>query len=341
VAVTPGSGPCSLRVAVDDATGVGEARRTAQSLARRLGMDDTAAGHAALVATEMATNVLKHGRRGEILVRAAWDVSRAAVDVVALDKGPGMANLGQSLSDGFSTSATPGTGLGAIRRAASVFDVFTAPGQGTVVLARVGPPPADGPWQCDGTCVAKRGETVSGDRWAMVETPTSARVMVADGLGHGPDAATASDAAVACFLARPELALVPLLEECHGALRPTRGAAVAIAEVDVRAGEVRFAGVGNIAASLRGPGGAMRSMVSLNGTLGHAQVRVREFAYPWTPAETVVMASDGLKTHWSLTEYPGLGARRTSLLTALLYRDHQRGSDDVTVVALRRRPEAP
>jgi len=340
VEVIPGTGPCSQRIGVDDASGVGEARRAAHTLARRLGLDDTGAGQAALVATEMATNVMKHGKQGEILLRAARDASRAAVELLALDKGPGIANLAQSLSDGFSTQATPGTGLGAIRRAASVFDVFTAPGRGTAVLARLGAAAVPGPWECDGVCVPKRGETVAGDRWAVAEAPGLARVMVVDGLGHGPDAATAAEAAVTVFQARPTVSLSVLLEECHGALRPTRGAAVAVAEVDLAAGQVRFAGVGNVAASIR-TASDTRSLVSLNGTMGHGQVRVREFTYPWPADGLLILASDGLKTHWSLQDYPGLAARRPALVAAVLYRDHQRGSDDATVVVLRSRTAAP
>jgi hypothetical protein len=77
----------------------------------------------------------------------------------------------------------------------------------------------------------------------------------------------------------------------------------------------------------------------VNGTVGQGTLRVREFDYAWSPGSVLVMASDGLGTRWSLDDYPGLAARHPALVAAVLYRDHARGRDDVTVLAVRARPE--
>jgi anti-sigma regulatory factor (Ser/Thr protein kinase) len=326
------------RLVVDDGSGVGEARRAALALAQRLGLDETRSGQAALVATEMASNLVKHAGGGEVILRGIRDPERVAIELLALDRGPGIANLGQSLRDGVSTGSTPGTGLGAIRRGAALFDVFSQPGRGTALLARVEskPPHAGALWECHGVAVPHPAESVTGDAWAALERGGAVRVMVADGLGHGPDAAAAAEAAVGVFLDRPSPTLPAVLEDCHRALRPTRGAAVLVAEVDPERGEVRCAGVGNVAATLWTAEGT-RSLVSLNGTLGHGEVRLREFSYPWTAGSLLVLASDGLRTQWSLQPYPGLALRDPALIAGVLYRDYKRGSDDATVVVLRAR----
>jgi len=124
------------------------------------------------------------------------------------------------------------------------------------------------------------------------------------------------------------------VETCHLALRSTRGAALAVTEVDVETGVVRFAGVGNIAGSIWN-GTQSHHTVSHNGTAGHGTVRIREFSYPWPKGALLVLASDGLATRWTLEPYPGLTVRHPSLLAAILYRDHSRQRDDVTVVVAR------
>jgi hypothetical protein len=128
-----------------------------------------------------------------------------------------------------------------------------------------------------------------------------------------------------------------VIEDCHVALRATRGAALALADVDVAGASVRYAGVGNIASAIFG-GGAAQHLVSHNGTVGLGRVKAREFAYRWPPGAILVMASDGLQTRWTLEDHPGLSARSPSVIAAVLFRDHPRGHDDATVVVMKARP---
>ena len=73
-------------------------------------------------------------------------------------------------------------------------------------------------------------------------------------------------------------------------------------------------------------------MVSHNGTAGHIAARIQEFNYPVPAQSIVVLATDGLGTHWDLGTYPGLSQRSPTLIAGVLYRDHSRRRDDVTVV---------
>jgi Stage II sporulation protein E (SpoIIE) len=156
-----------------------------------------------------------------------------------------------------------------------------------------------------------------------------------DGLGHGPLAADAAARAQELFEAHSDLGPADLMHRLHAGMHPTRGAALALAEVDARREVVRFCGVGNIAATILADG-TTRSMVSHHGTLGHDVRRIAEFQYPWNPAALVVLNSDGLVSSWTLAHYPGLAVRAVSLVAAVLYRDCRRQRDDATVLVVRK-----
>jgi anti-sigma regulatory factor (Ser/Thr protein kinase) len=321
-----------------DAAGV---RRVAQRLASGLAFDEVPAGNVALVVTEAAKNLLKHAGGGQIILRSLECAGAAGIEVLALDKGPGIADPGRCFRDGYSTAGTPGTGLGAIARLSTVHEIYSRPQQGTVLMAQVwksGPrnggtaPPR---FSVGGVSVELAGELECGDGWIAQESARGARITVADGLGHGALAADAAQLALRTAREQPEETATALLARIHGALRATRGAAVAVAEIDVPSRVVRFAGVGNIGAAVVPESGPMRRMVSHAGTVGHESPKIREFTYPWDSGSLLLMHSDGLQTHWSFDAYPGLVERHPSVIAGVLYRDYARGRDDVTVVVAR------
>jgi hypothetical protein len=183
-------------------------------------------------------------------------------------------------------------------------------------------------------CLAKSGEEVSGDAWGLHVDARSVTVLVADGIGHGPEAARAARAAIRVLSEHPAASVRQLLDECHAALTTTRGAAVAATRIENGTGSGSFAGVGNIAARVMRDG-VLRNLVSHNGTIGHNVRRMQEFAFEFGPDSLLIMHSDGLDTHWNLEDYPGLVTRHPALIAGVLYRDHDRGRDDVTVFVLR------
>jgi anti-sigma regulatory factor (Ser/Thr protein kinase) len=328
----------AVRLAVTEVSQVGEARRVAVTLARQVGFDETEAGKVAIVVTEVGTNLVKHASGGVILLRPLAAEASTGVEVLALDRGPGMADVGRCLRDGFSSAGSPGHGLGAIRRLSAFADVYSTPGTGTVLLARLwARMPSTGPsgrFGLGAVSVPQRGESMCGDAWAATQDGGRLLLLVADGLGHGPEAAEAARAAVRVFSDNPGLRPASALQAVHGALHSTRGAAVAVAEADLDARVVLYAGVGNIAASVLA-NGVGRSMVSHNGTVGHEVRKFQEFSYPFPPGAMLVMHSDGLHSRWNLDPYPGLVQRDPALVAGVLYRDFERGRDDVTIVAAR------
>lgn len=318
----------SVAIPVREPTHVAEARRHAETAAARAGFDETHAGRAAIVVTELATNLLKHAGGGEIVLDIA-----EGLQVLSLDKGPGMADVEACLADGYSTGGTRGEGLGAIRRQSQGFEVYSRPGLGTAVLTRLtagGEPASARAWAS--VCLPYPGETVCGDGWRVRSDAGVTTLLTVDGLGHGVFAHEASLAALDAFDKHGSKPLTEVLEYIHGALRPTRGAAVSVARV--HPGRVEFAGVGNVAGVLSAAG-ASRKMISHNGTLGHVAKRMQAFDYPAAGPPVVVLHSDGLGSSWQFEKYPGLTACDPALIAGVLYRDFNRGRDDVTVLAFR------
>lgn len=313
---------------------VGDARRRASTLARRIGLDETAIGNVALLATEAAGNAVKHAGGGECLLRAT--APSRCLELVVVDRGPGIANLGHALRDGFSSAGTPGTGLGAIARLSTRHDIYSRPGKGTALFASVGAAPAAGSEtpRVGAVAVPYPGELVCGDAWAVRHESGRSLLLVADGLGHGLPAHEAARTAVATFSAAAPAAPVAHVEDVHLALRPTRGAAVAVAEVDRTRGVVRFSGIGNIAGTILSAG-KTRSLVSLHGTAGRDAPRLQEFQAPWQAGDILVLHSDGIGSRWTLDAYPGLCERHPMLIAAVLFRDYRRDRDDATVVVMR------
>ncbi len=325
---------------VEEASQIGEARRAAITIAERLAFPESRAGQVGLVVSELATNLARHAKRGEILLRPIrqdyGDAGPEGVEILAIDAGPGMPDAVLSRRDGFSTAGTLGHGLGAIERQSDFFQLYTQP-SGSVALARIwgspGPPAARQPRYVIGAVhVSKAGEDACGDDWDWRMRDDRLAIIVADGLGHGLAAHDASRAAIRAFHRSYEESPQRIIQDVHDALRATRGAAVAALAIDLERGVGRYSGVGNISSVVSLAAGSRHSLISHNGTAGHTAPRIQEFSYPVPPQSIVIMHSDGLGTHWDLGSYPGLRTRHPSVIAGVLYRDFSRRRDDVTVV---------
>ncbi len=261
----------TIGCAIAERSHIADIRRRAVALAQRVGFSDTQCGRLAVVITEATTNLLKHAGGGHIFLRVLDINSRIGIELLVSDKGPGMANAEACLRDGFSTSGTPGTGLGAIRRMSDFFDIFTASGAGCTFVARSWQNPFQAvnpaPWQIGAVNFPMVGESMCGDAWAIAQTDDQLILLVADGLGHGPIAGAAALEAVRAFRTHIQHDTATLVRRIHEVLRSTRGAAVAVAKISLPEREVRFTGLGNISAAVA-TNDVSRSMISHNGTAG-------------------------------------------------------------------------
>ncbi len=320
-------------VAVTDASSVGEARRTALTAAHRLGFDETQSGELALLATEASRNVLVHGGGGQVILAGSSAGGSALARILAIDRGEGIANLADAMSDGYSTTGTMGGGLGAMKRMATKLEIFTGR-SGTIVLIELGKAAPRQMLQIAGLAVPYPGERLCGDAWCCHQTSERTLTLLADGLGHGWGAAEAAQEAITTFQRHTMLPPGEILSYMHDALRKTRGAVAAIAEIRPKEQIVKYAGVGNISGVLIA-GGTSHSLVSHNGTLGMTAPKIQEFRADWPSDAMLVLHSDGLHSKWDLSSYAGLVARHPAVIGGALLRDFRRERDDASVVVVK------
>src|SRR5947209_4015748 len=118
----------STLVIIDEQTQIGGARRSAVEIGHASGLSADAVGRLAIVVTEAATNIIRHAGHGVMVFRPLVSESSATIEVLALDKGPGISDVARAMGDGFSTSGTAGHGLGSMRRLAEMFAIYSQPG---------------------------------------------------------------------------------------------------------------------------------------------------------------------------------------------------------------------
>jgi anti-sigma regulatory factor (Ser/Thr protein kinase) len=222
----------SAQFMLDDRSQIGAARRGIVALAEAGGLPAAAVGRVGIIATELATNLLIHATDGRLLVRLCHGPGgQRAIELLAVDAGPGMDDVARCLRDGHSTAGTPGNGLGAVQRLADTFEISSQPGAGSIVLARVGVVPR-APLRFGVVCLPMRGEEACGDGWEWCPDDRGGCLLVFDGLGHGPLAAEAADVARRVFRSECERAPEETLMLMHDRLQGTRGGAGAIARID-------------------------------------------------------------------------------------------------------------
>ncbi len=328
------TGQVTRIIPVEESSQVGQVRREATQIAVGAGFDELDGGRVALVATEIATNVLRHGQGGRVMLSLVHGRSSQGVEICGVDRGPGF-SLPRCLPDGFSTAGSQGQGLGAIQRQSAVFDAWSD-ASGAVVLSRIYPDHAGSDdLAYGGLRVPMRYESACGDGWHLDWQDRRLTVTLIDGLGHGLLASEAADLGTAAAAEAGPLPPNEMIERIHARMSRTRGGAVAVFSCDLGSGAAQFAGIGNISASVHGPGVPSRGMVSHPGIVGGQYRRMQPFLSQVMPGMLLVMHSDGLQTRWNLEQYDGLFFRHPAVVAAVLHRDFDRGRDDTGVVAVR------
>ena len=333
---------------VEDASAVAACRKAVQTMAERLRFPAARIGQLALAVTEAASNLHKHAEQGSLLLCVNRDGPQPGIDLVTIDAGPGVRDVTAALRDGHSTAGTLGIGLGAIQRLADFADLYSRPGHGTSLVARFravlaggttpqtprawgGCPPPKPPWGA-GLIRPITGETECGDAYGAVLADGAVTAVLCDGLGHGPLAAAAAAAGVAAVLDDPAGEPAALLERVHRRMSGTRGGAVGVVQVGGQL--ARFAGLGNVAASIVSDG-QRKSMISIPGIAGLQARTIRQFEYDVPPGSAVIVHSDGVSSRWEAAALPALEARDPLLIAAVLLAEAGVHRDDAGVLVLK------
>ncbi len=313
------------------------AKREIRQLAITLGFSEKKLGELDLIVAELTSNLVKYATNGELLMRSIPDKINPGIELISVDSGPGMVDPNRMLLDGVSTGGSLGQGLGAIKRLADLFQLYSLPGRATVVLVRLFQQNVAAAGQLPLACVRwvivpKPGERACGDGCFFNLTTTSLRVFLGDGLGHGPLARTAVRQAVRVLEGYRDKSPAVLIEAVHRAIRGTRGLVGTCAVFDFASRKWNVCGVGNITTQLSGSLGN-RGYIAQNGIVGYnVPSGLIDVEMSYERGQCLVMASDGLQSRWNPARYAGIGKYDPSVLAALLYKEYTRYSDDASVV---------
>ena len=315
-----------------------------------LGLSGVGLGSIVNVASELAHNQLMHARGGRIAIRPIERQGVRGLEVVAADRGSGIA----SPTDALKRRRSPGTsqrrpsqppqpgapkslgvGFAAAVELADEIDVDVRIGEGTCIWARkfAGPVPRRRRVGIFGRPYP--GEDESGDDGAFVRTEDDLIVGVVDGLGHGGPAREASRVAVDTVRQSSHLEIDRILEECHAALHDTRGAVMAVARVDDTGQSLRAAVVGDVSLLVDGPG-THRHVLSrpfLLGARGHKPKIVIETASLAT-RDVVILFTDGISTRADLQADLELLREHPIVIAEQIVERFARDNDDALVLVV-------
>jgi len=313
-------------------------KKEIHAISVKAGFSDRKAGEIDIIVAELVSNLVKHGNGGRLLVKLINEQKIDGIELISIDNGEGINDVNRMLADGMSTTNTLGHGLGAIKRLSDMFDVYSLKGWGTIVLSRVFK--EELPYQkktneIRSVVVAKPGEEKCGDAFYCRVGTNAVRLFLGDGLGHGAEAAIAVNTAIQQFKLCTEESAADILRELHRAVRKTRGLVGTVALYFKIQKTWHICGVGNIATRLIN-GIEMKANMSYNGIIGHnIPNSMKDHEVPAENAQVLVLCSDGIKTKWDLLKYPGVLKHDLGILAAVIFKDHARHTDDMSVVAVR------
>ncbi|QPH40609.1 ATP-binding protein [Pedobacter endophyticus] len=327
-----------IRLQADDRSYFSLLKKDIHQRLLKIGMDTTRIAEVDIITAEMTSNLFKYADGGEILFGIFSEEGIPYIELISIDKGPGMRNPARMIQDGMSTSNTLGAGLGSIRRLSDTFDLYSIVDWGTIVLSRIYigvKPLVKRGLIIRPIVVSKPGETTSGDGFTYKTNGKSFKLMLGDGLGHGPAANQAVNEGAKAFKVFPDSSPVETLRFVHFSIKKTRGMVANVTTFSSEKGEWSSAGIGNIAAKWIGPVGSKNQM-SYNGIVGHnipntmndQTVNISEY-------NQLVLCSDGIKTRWETTKYPGILNHDPALLAAAIYKDHARFTDDMSIIVIK------
>lgn len=335
-------------------THIGQARRAVRRCAAERGFNERQLAEIDIVVKELGSNAVKFGRGTGFIYYARMEDGPGppGLEIVYTDKGPGIDDTALAVEDGYSTSGSMGAGLGAIKRMADEFYIYSNPQSQTRRLSTYGR-------TTHGTAIVFRKALDADDAlreraapgralWGALTRPPATEVdngdaylikqiedryllAIIDGLGHGGAACDASQAAILAIEAAASGSIEMILRQAHEALRATRGAVIGLAAIDSLTGAIEYAGIGNTDFRVIGGSKAL-NFISLNGTVGSRMDRIKVFNGQLPKVATIVMSTDGISERWDGEGYPGLIGLHPQLLCAVVMRDYNRPNDDATIL---------
>jgi anti-sigma regulatory factor (Ser/Thr protein kinase) len=332
-------------IAVVHGIDVNEARQRAQAMALAIGFDETESAEVALAVSELGANLLRHTRGGTLTLTPLVDGRRVGMQVISQDSGPGIADVEQVLTDGFSTAGGLGYGLGTVNRLMDELDIVSEPGTsaGTRIACKRWLHPdvrraMPGPLTFGAASRPHPRMTENGDAFVIKHWGEGTLVAVIDGLGHGPFAQRAAQTARQYVQSHVDQPLEAIFRGVGRACRATRGVVMALARFDWGGTRLTFASIGNIEARVFGSVGPMDFAIR-RGIIGVNAPNPVVTQHRWQPNHVLVLHSDGVTTRWRWEDFRDLGRASASLMAQRLLQALAKNDDDATVLVVKGRDE--
>ena len=265
-----------------------------REMAVQLGLGECASEEVGIVASELASHLLKIGTiNGELVFREIHGETGSGVELISRDKGPGVNDTVVSTRKWHNSLRPPAMNISVLSRPCS-------------------------------------GEIVSGDAWFIRQTAVFSLCAVIDVLGHGPDAhevAVQLQSILEDNYTRP---LQEIISICHEKLRRTRGSAMSLAKINFSEKVFEYISIGNIETRIYDDTHELVRPFCLNGTLGMALESQRVVKYPFPAGSTIVMFSDGINGRFKIA--PRLLEISSQAIAAYIFDNYALNSDDATVL---------
>jgi anti-sigma regulatory factor (Ser/Thr protein kinase) len=328
-------------ITVRDEADVSVVREAIREASASVGLPHLRAEALVTAASELGQNLRLHAGGGQVALREVIRQGIAGLEVIARDRGPGIADPTAALkgptTDAGQSPSGPGLGAGlaAAHRLADELDLEVRWQESTTARARKFASPLP---RRELAILARAcgGEQVIGDDAVAVRRDELLSIAVADGLGHGPYARQAATRALSGLRADPAVLPEPLaaLEEAQQALGETRGVVMAVVRIDRRAGEVTCACAGNVSAHLYRDRSVFR-FACPPGVLGAPGTRLGKLNVdraPYTERTVLVMFTDGISSRLDLSDDPALLREHPMVIAHRILIEHGKSHDDNLVL---------
>ncbi len=332
-------GGLPISIKVESSSDVYIASGAAKGAAQWIGFALEQCEEIGLVVTELGANLLRHATSGKITVSAATGGGRNGIRIESEDGGPGISDVEQAMTDGYSSIGGLGLGLGTVNRLMDELDIYPGPRCGThIICQRYLRPKQASSFDrvlAFGTATRpRRPLDENGDAFIIKQWEGNALVGVIDGLGHGQFAQRASRAARQYVEQHFDLPLEKLFRGAGRVCRGTRGVVMALARVDQKQEKLQVASVGNIEVRHVGSQEPFSPMVR-RGIVGLNAPEAVVTEHSWTPSSLLIMHSDGLTTRWDWNDFSDLVREPPEIIAHRLMRKLGKPDDDATVVVAR------
>jgi anti-sigma regulatory factor (Ser/Thr protein kinase) len=329
-----------VTIQVTERTQMESASSLAGKLAAAIGFSQTECDEISLAARELASNLIRHAGGGELQFSSLDEPERGGIQMVSEDAGPGIENVEQALTDGYSTAGGLGNGLGAVNRMMDVLEFCRRQRSGLRIVCQRWVRPYGGPLanrrlEFGAATRSYRFLPESGDAIVIRQWENHALAGVIDGLGHGEFAKRAAQAARQYIEQHFDQSLQNLFRGVGRACRATRGVVMALARFELGLQKVSVATVGNVEVRLYGEPKPLRPAIrrGIVGLVNAPEPVVTE--HVWTAKSLLAMHSDGVRSGWEENWFSQLDQNPPGIVAKGLLDRHGRVDDDATVVLAR------